>query len=305
MTEARHATETCRLEVRTDGGDDEAALVIALDGRDFPDGPGLERIGGDYVRECWRGDAGIDFIRLAEPDGPEHDAAETAYRLYSKLIRMLADSAHPCPLRLWNFFPAINHGEGDDERYRRFCLGRGRALDEAGLKDAQMCAATAIGTQGHLMQVVALVGALPGLSIENPRQVSAWNYPRDYGPRQPAFARATGIRLADGRAALLISGTASVIGHRTAHPNDVLAQADEAACNLDALLKQGAAILDRPGLARFHAHSLARVYLRNAADWPQVEARLRARWPHLQLCALKGDICRRDLMVEIEAWHCA
>jgi len=280
------------------------ALEIALDGRAPPAGPGLELLGGDYDRECWVApDNQICAIVLAEPDAPEADAAGPAEVLYRRLITVLGESRFGYPLRLWNYMPAINAGDGDRERYRRFCVGRGKALEAAGLSDAQMCAATAIGSEQPVMQLVALAGVTPGISIENPRQVSAWNYPRHYGPRQPAFARATGVDLEDGQAGLMVSGTASVIGHATAHPGDALAQTDEAASNLDALLTNAAGVMNRPGLAAFDEHSLARVYVRHPADWPAIEQRLRRRWPALKMCALRGDICRRDLVVEIEAWH--
>lgn len=289
---------------------DDARLTIALDGSPHPSGPGLKALGGDYDCESWCAPAtDLRTIVLGAEDDPAGDAAVPAEALYRDLIERLADSEFAYPLRLWNFFPSINAGDGDEERYRRFCIGRGRALEAAGLADARMCAATAIGgdaqIQGSLMQLVALVGRAPGTTIENPRQVSAWNYPRAYGPRQPAFARATAVPLAAGRIGLLISGTASVVGHATAHPGDVLAQADEAASNLDALIRNAAGTLDRSVLASFGADSLARVYVRHAADWPRVRDRLRERWPALKLCGLRGDICRRDLLVEIEAWHSA
>ena len=101
----------------------------------------------------------------------------------------------------------------------------------------------------------------------------------------------------------MISGTASVIGHVTAHPHDVQAQTEEAASNLEALLAHAAGALSRPGLSRFNAHSLARVYVRDPDHWPLVQRRLRRRWPGLRMCGLRGDICRSDLMMEIEAWH--
>ena len=310
MTDPHPSDPGYRLEVRQDADPSAALLAVELDGRGFPHGPGLAWLGGDYRRECWFGDGQLGIVALAEPDEPHADAAIAAERLYRRLIEQLADSRYPYPLRLWNYFPAINLGDGDEERYRRFCIGRGRALDRAGLSDAQMCAATAIGTAADAggsvgMQVVALVGARPGVSIENPRQVSAWNYPKQYGPRQPAFARATGIRLDQERAGLLVSGTASVVGHVTAHPHDVLAQTEEAASNLEALLEHAAGAMRRPALAQFGAASLARVYVRRPEDWPRIEPLLRARWPQLKLCALQGDVCRDDLMVEIEAWHCA
>lgn len=293
------------LDVRAEPVPD-ATLAVRLDGSAHPDGPGLQPLGGDYSQEAWCGDpADVRAFVLGEPDADDQDAAVPAERLYRQLIERLSDTEFCYPLRLWNYLPAINAGSGDDERYRRFCVGRGRALEAAGLADAQMCAATAIGGEHPIMQLVALVGRRPGVSIENPRQVSAWNYPRDYGPRQPAFARATAVPLTEGRTGVLISGTASVVGHATAHPGDVEAQTDEAASNLDAVLRNAASILDQPALATFSPEALARVYVRNAADWPSVELRLRARWPALRLCALRGDVCRDDLLVEIEAWQVA
>lgn len=303
MPESPTNPDALALSVRAEPVE-AAALRVVLDGSGFPHGPGLPRLGGDYAFESWcAADADVRVLALGEPDDPALDAALPAERLYRALIERLRDSEHPYPLRLWNYFPAINCGAGDEERYRRFCVGRGRALEAAGLADAQMCAATAIGGELPEMQVVALVGRRPGVSIENPRQVSAWNYPRSYGPRQPAFARATAVPLVDERWALLISGTASVVGHATAHPGNVVAQTDEAVSNLEALLRNAAGTLDRPGLAEFGPDSLARVYVRDAADWPAVEARLRARWPALRLCGLRGDVCRSDLLVEIEAWQ--
>lgn len=292
------------LEVRPEPAPG-AMLSIEL-GRQHPSGPGLFWLGGDYDHEAWVGQpSDLRAVVLGAADLPDSDAAGPAEQLYRELIDQLRDSSHPYPLRFWNFFPAINAGSGDEERYRRFCVGRGRALEAAGLADAQMCAATAIGGHRPVMQLVALVGRRPGITIENPRQVSSWNYPRSYGPRQPAFARATGLPLADGRTGLLISGTASVVGHATAHPGDVLAQTDEAASNLEALLRNAAVTLDRLPLARFTPDALARVYVRHGEDWPKIEARLKQRWPDLKLCALQGEVCRSDLLVEIEAWQVA
>lgn len=282
----------------------DALLEIPLNGSESAAGPGLEFLGGDFDREWWcaTGDE-LNAIVLREADDADGDAATPAERIYAELIEQVHGSAFGYPLRLWNYFPGINVGDGDRERYRRFCIGRGRALSAAGLDDAQMCAATAIGSDQPWMQVVALCGSAPGVSIENPRQVSAWNYPRRYGPRQPAFARATAVPLADGGTGLLISGTASVVGHATAHPGDALAQTEEAASNLDALLSHAAGATGDGRLAAFGPRSLARVYVRHAEDWPGIRERLRRRWPSLRLCGLRGDICRSDLMVEIEAWH--
>src|SRR6185312_12015184 len=69
-------------------------------------------------------------------------------------------------------------------------------------RDLPLSAATAIGHHGPegLLQVYALCAAQPGQALENPRQVSAWKYPRRYGPTAPSFARA--MRLPGGALAI-------------------------------------------------------------------------------------------------------
>jgi len=255
--------------------------------------------------EQWRWSRNADLLAVALSADEAGDPAEFTEHFYRELIGTARSAGYPHLLRIWNYLPDINGGDGDSERYRRFCVGRGRALADAGLQDARMCAATAIGTDDHRFRLFAIAGRAPGQSVENPRQVSSWEYPSLYGPKSPAFARATAVNLADGRIALLISGTASVVGHATAHPGKVLAQTDEAVSNLAALLAEAASDLDRPALARFGDEAAARVYVRDPADWPAVYARLREHWPTLALAGFHGDICRRDLLMEIEAWHCA
>ncbi len=280
---------------------------------------GLQWLGGDLRCEQWLTGAPVrfgngdqwnwsrnsDLLVVAMSAPGMGDPAEPTARFYRELISTIRSAGYPNLLRIWNYLPDINGGEGDSERYRRFCVGRGQALAEAGLEGARMCAATAIGTLDHQFRLIAIAGQSPGQSVENPRQVSSWEYPSLYGPKSPAFARATAVALSDDRVALLISGTASVVGHATAHPGDVLAQTDEAVSNLAALLAEAASDFDRPGLARFGDEAAARVYVRNSEDWPAVYARLRQHWPTLPLAGFHGDICRRDLLMEIEAWHCA
>ncbi len=216
-------------------------------------------------------------------------ASERAYR---RLLAHIGASPEHHVLRLWNYLGAINEGDGDAERYRLFCSGRARGLAAHGV--SHYPAATAIGHQGRpsLLQVYALCARRPGRALENPRQVSAWNYPRQYGPTAPSFARA--MRMPSGT--LAISGTAAVVGHASRHHHDVAAQADAAFANL-------AALLGEAGLAGFDAHSPLKIYLRHPADAAIVEAALArhldAAVPHL---LLHGDICRRELLVEIDGW---
>jgi len=151
------------------------------------------------------------------------------------------------------------------------------------------------------MRIFLLTGSRPGINIENPRQVSAYRYPRIYGPRSPSFARATALPQPDGQMLLMISGTASVVGHETLHEGDLIAQLDEIERNLRALLGESAARLARPGLKTFGPDALLRAYVRYRDDWPAVRDHLARAWPGVSVVGLEGDICRTDLLVEIEA----
>jgi len=59
-------------------------------------------------------------------------------------------------------------------------------------------------------------------------------YGRQYGPQPPSFARASPPT--DSRMPLLLSGTASVVGHATLHAGSIAAQVDETFANFDALI---------------------------------------------------------------------
>lgn len=278
-------------------------------------GPGLQFLGGPLETEhwlvdgpvchgrsgamAWRRAAGVMFLSFeCEDDGDLAGLAENGYR---RILEGAAQNGCPHLLRAWNFMPGITEGCGDGERYRRFCQGRSRAMEAAGLRRDELCAGTAIGGEDPSVRIHALAGTEPGIPIENPRQLSAYLYPRRYGPRSPSFARATAVRQPDGSLLLLVSGTASVVGHETAHPGELDAQLDELTVNLTTLLRHGARRLGRPAVEGFHEESLLRAYVRRAADWPRVRDRLAATWPGARVAGLRGDVCRRELLVEIEA----
>lgn len=259
--------------------------------------------------ECWSVDGAVAHARVGDLRWSEgagwHFAAievdETAAggieaattHAYDGLLAHFAGCAGLHLLRVWNYLGAINQGEGDHERYRRFCSARARCMAARGIVGYP--AATAIGHGGApgRLQVYALAATAPGGAIENPRQISAWRYPREYGPTAPSFARA--MQTPDG--ALAISGTAAVIGHASHHAGDVAAQVAEATANLRALL-------ERANLPAFDARSPLKVYVRHPGDADAVRAALdRELAPSVPRLLLQGDICRRELLVEIDGWR--
>jgi chorismate lyase / 3-hydroxybenzoate synthase len=226
----------------------------------------------------------------ADHGGPE-GAAEHAYRLLSAFVEA---SPERHVQRIWNYLGAINAGAGDDERYKLFCNGRINGMGDVFAQGFP--AASAIGHHARegLLQVYLLATDRPGTRVENPRQVSAWQYPRQYGRTPPSFARGTLLPADD---VLAISGTAAVVGHASAHAGDLAAQLAETARNLDALLANGGV----PG--GFDARAPLKAYVRHVDDAATVKAFAESHWPSAPLLLVHGDICREELLVEIDGWR--
>lgn len=244
----------------------------------------------------WSAGGGWLYAAL-ELDEREHGgpagAARTAYAQLRDFVR--GREEHHV-LRLWNYQGAINAGEGDAERYKLFCDGRAEGCGDW-FADGYP-AATAIGHHGepHLLQVYLLACAQAGTAVENPRQTSAWRYPRQYGRTAPGFARAMRLPGAD---ALAISGTAAVVGHASAHDGDTAAQLAEILANLDALLANA-------GMpSGFDTQSPLKAYVRHPGDAPRVRELLARHLPGVPVLLLHGDVCRRELLVELDGWRYA
>jgi chorismate lyase/3-hydroxybenzoate synthase len=281
--------------------DDPRYLQVALASLDASTPLELWQVDGPVrcgVEDALRWSAGGGWLFAAvELDEREHGGARaTARRAYDMLHQWVAGHDAPHVLRVWNYIGAINDGEGDAERYKRFCEGRAEGMGDFFAEGFP--AATAIGhlAAEHRLQVYLLAGEQGGSRVENPRQVSAWHYPRQYGRIPPSFARAMALPAHD---VLAISGTAAVVGHASAHRDDLQAQLRETLTNLEALLA-------RSGMpAGFDSRSPLKVYVRHAADAPAVRGFLQQHLPGVPLLLLHGEICRRELLVEVDGWRYA
>jgi chorismate lyase / 3-hydroxybenzoate synthase len=229
---------------------------------------------------------------------------QATFEAYSRLRRFLEAQGYPHPIRIWNYFSGINEGSGDEERYKQFCLGRANAIQTASNYENRLPAASAIGTQKSGFFIYQLASKDNGIQIENPRQVSAFQYPRQYGAQSPSFSRARLVRWQSERH-LYLSGTASVVGHETLHGDDCRGQLQETLRNIDSLLTNTADAYPHLPACGWADLQLLRVYLRNRGDLPMVRSELESRLgPQLPVIYLHGDICRQDLLIEIEGIYC-
>ena len=227
-----------------------------------------------------------------------HQATTQAYR---QICATLDAESYPHLLRVWNYLPDINVDAEGSERYRQFNTARQDALRASGRAlRGNVPAASALGAPSDSPVVVYfLAGRTAPTFVENPRQVSAYHYPREYGSHHPVFSRAALLRQPEGLT-LFISGTASIVGHRSLHIGDTAAQTRETLTNIAALIAEANRVA--PG-ARFELGALAcKVYVRRPADLPVIRAELAsALGERATVIYLQADICRQDLLVEIEA----
>ncbi|HEX7153054.1 MAG TPA: Rid family hydrolase [Thermoanaerobaculia bacterium] len=221
----------------------------------------------------------------------ESEALEPLTRhVYARAIALARKHAHPFFLRIWNHLGSINEIDGGTERYQRFCVGRWEAFADAGYALASdLPAASCVGMSGRGLVMYFVAGRAAGTQVENPRQVPAFQYPRQYGPKSPSFSRAT----VSGET-LFISGTASVVGHATVHQGDVAAQLEETLRNIDVLAQRA---LAEGGLADV---AVMKTYIRDAKDYATIAAGLERAVPSCAQLYLEADICRADLLLEIE-----
>jgi chorismate lyase/3-hydroxybenzoate synthase len=237
-------------------------------------------------------------VQLEESETQGLEAA--AYSAYSRILRFTQELNYPNLLRIWNHFPAVNLEQDGLERYQWFCIGRHQAFLESLADFSRLLpAATTVGTSSGILQVHFLAGKHNGQHIENPRQVSAYHYPRIYGPRSPSFARAT-LEEIEARKRLFIAGTSSIVSHATQHKGDPLEQTKETLRNLEVLIKH-AGIGRTIGIHDLVGEGLLKVYIRNPDDLETVQNTLDTRQTKAPcILYLKGDLCRRGLLVEIE-----
>ena len=220
---------------------------------------------------------------------------------YQEIFDVLNETEHRHLIRIWNYLPEINAEAGGDERYRHFNSARQMAFRKSGRAImGTVPAASALGSPaGSPISIYFLAARRPPRMIENPRQTSAYHYPPKFGRHSPIFSRAC-VWGESGGGKLFVSGTASIVGHETIHSGDVIAQTRETMINISALLDEANRVV---GAARYSLQGLKlKVYVRRPSDLAAIEATLAELLrPAAGIVYLQADVCREDLLVEIEA----
>lgn len=228
-------------------------------------------------------------LRLREDEARGRDAYAQSRLLFDKylsLIRPLGLELKTHCVRTWIYVRDI------DANYDGLVRARNDVFAREGLShDTHYIASTGIGgaTEGRSAVVAIDFLTRPDLKESDKTYLKALSHlspTHDYGV---AFER--GVRLSDGR--IYISGTASIDSHgQVLHEGNVLAQADRLLENIGQLLREGGS---DPGKIPYLI-----VYLRDMADYPQVDAYLQRRFPQVPRLILEARVCRPAWLIEME-----
>ncbi len=248
-----------------------------------------------------------EYLLVAGRIAPTGRYTEDTRVAYVAALDLMDTLGYKNCFRMWNFINDINADNTEGlEIYRDFCKGRAEAFELFHFGDKEVPSATGIGSQGGGIAFYFLASRSAALtSVENSKQMAAYHYPRQYGPRPPKFARATYLAAThtDRRSGqIYVAGTASIRGHETLHDGDIAAQVKLSLDNIEHLISdenlsdyeitQGNSLLNLDNI---------KVYVRHRSDIPVVRRMCEERFsPNARVRYLNVDVCRADLLVEIE-----
>jgi chorismate lyase/3-hydroxybenzoate synthase len=248
------------------------------------------------------------LVSLEMPRARELDAAQFERRTidaYQQIRTIVAELRQRHPVRFWTFLPEIHQQlDGERDRYMVFNSARFHVFREwfgqAARFTSRLPASSAVGHDEDTLSIHCLTFERPGIALENPRQVPAFQYSTAYGPQPPCFARATMIdHPSFAHPMLVTAGTASILGERSVHLNNLDRQLSESVENLRTLVHKAQGTCNPP--ATLNAFVDLRVYHARREDAALVQSTIRGLIPSAtSLKVVRAELCRSNLLVEIE-----
>ena len=233
-------------------------------------------------------------------------AFEQSNEIFSVLNGILSDNGFVASdiYRQWNYIQHITAGKDGGQNYQEFNDARSIFYSNSDWSNGYP-AATGIGTGagGVMVELYAIKGEgiTANSPIDNPLQIAAHNYSQQVldgkavqqlGERTtPKFERA---RLLGNT--IYISGTAAIKGENSNFSNNAVEQAAETMEIMDRLV----ATDNIPATNNGAQYDLLRVYVKRECDIPAVSTYMEEHYPAVPKHYLVADVCRPELLIEIE-----
>ncbi|MBT3384839.1 MAG: hypothetical protein HN778_16290 [Prolixibacteraceae bacterium] len=210
-------------------------------------------------------------------------------------------------VRQWNYLEDILGFDGEDQHYQEFNNVRskfyGNSFEESGYP-----AATGIGMNqgGLIIEFVAVKsGEVLTFPVDNPDQIAAHHYSKKVLVGEecvikttPKFERARYLN-SFGKQLIFISGTASILGEKTVGIGNPEEQTEVTINNIQRLYSSKVIKkISEKTLSPKYGH--ARVYIKKREDFPTIKKVFKTHFGNLPVVYIVADICRTNLLVEIE-----
>ena len=209
-------------------------------------------------------------------------------------------------VRQWNYIERITHMSEEGQHYQLFNDARSRFYDACSWRNGYP-AATGIGTQAG--GVTVLFDAVRGSdscskAVDNPLQISAHAYSQQVlinntqaHKTTPKFERARYVQGADSM--VYISGTAAIRGEESCREN-VVEQTRLTMENIDYLISEQNLVNSGVMVPEKMTYASLRAYLKHRSDLSSVVEWMDSNYPAVDVLYLWADICREELLIEIE-----
>ncbi len=233
-------------------------------------------------------------------------SSEYAFGALKKIL-LESDFSMGHIIRQWNYLEDILGFDDEKQRYQEFNNVRSKAYGEAFAENGYP-AATGIGMNrgGVIIEFVAVnSGNIISQPVDNPGQISAHKYSEKVLVGEecvlkttPKFERARYLSV-NGNKLILISGTASITGEKTIGVGDPVKQTEVTIENIRRLYSEEVLRhLPEKHLEPKYGH--ARIYVKSKRDFAAIKRTFKKQFGNLPVVYIIADICRNDLLVEIE-----
>jgi enamine deaminase RidA (YjgF/YER057c/UK114 family) len=262
----------------------------------------------DSIKEVWVGGLGLGLF-----ESDTKSAAEAAFNQMKAILDKEGMSFNHI-VRQWNYIGNILEMNDGFQNYQLFNEVRSEFYKKYRTVQGYP-AATGIGMKlgGVNIDFCAVMAgeAILVEPIDNPNQVNAYEYDQEVlrgmpcegmsVKHPPQFERAL-LLTRKVKSTLFISGTASIIGQDTIGIDDIEKQTFVTIDNINNLTDQkriGQILSDTD--QDWGKYILIRVYVKNQENFSIVQAICTDKFPEVQMTLIESDICRDNLLVEIEA----
>ena len=253
-------------------------------------------------------------ISANEPDLSFREQASSAFEKM-KLILSLEEFSFDHLIRQWNYIPEILKTHPENGRlYQNYQLFNDIRQYYYGIykRNSIYPAATGIGMDCGPVTIDFIAvkqnenTLIAGLS--NPNQINAFSYGQDVlvgsamneneNKKAPLFERAKYIGAKE-NALVFISGTASITGEKTIGLDDIKEQTQVTIKNISDLTS-GDNIQSVGTKISKKDYTYLRVYVKQEDDFDSVRKICKEKYGDMPILFIKADICRDNLLVEIE-----